>query len=58
MLYCPIAFHIAAFVNAWFTSLTNGTLVGDYDGNGQVQPSDVSLFVSQWFAAVSAGHCP
>lgn len=27
----------------------------DFDGNGQVQPSDVALFVSTWFTGLQAG---
>lgn len=46
---------IAAFVNAWFASLSGGTLAGDFDHNGAVEPADVAAFVSAWFAAVSAG---
>src|SRR5262249_29632997 len=40
---------IAGFVNAWFASLTQGTLAGDFDGNGAVQPADVAAFVQVWF---------
>lgn len=46
---------VAAFVNAWLTSLQNGTLTGDFDGNGAVQPADVAAFVSSWSAALSTG---
>lgn len=28
----------------------------DVDGNGQVQPADIALFVSVWFASVQAGN--
>src|SRR5262249_38206753 len=46
---------VAAFVNAWFASLTAGTLGGDFDGNGLVSPADVAAFVGAWSAAVGGG---
>lgn len=49
---------IAGFVNVWFTSLSAGTLAGDYDLDGTVAPADIALFVSDWFAALSGGGCP
>ncbi|MBX3356807.1 MAG: hypothetical protein KF745_00105 [Phycisphaeraceae bacterium] len=49
---------IAVFINDWFTSISQGTLVGDFDGNGVVEPADIAGFISAWFTAVSTGHCP
>lgn len=46
---------IAAFVNAWSTSLSSGTLGGDFDTSGAVTPADVAAFVAAWFNAVSNG---
>ena len=46
---------VAAFINAWLTSLQQGTLVGDFDHNGLVQPSDVAAFVNAWFTALNGG---
>ncbi len=46
---------MSLFVSTWFTSLSTGTLAGDFDGNGTVQPADVSLFVAMWFNAVANG---
>ncbi|MBX3357176.1 MAG: hypothetical protein KF745_01990 [Phycisphaeraceae bacterium] len=46
---------IAAFVNAWSTSLATGTLAGDFDSDGAVTPTDIAVFVSAWFSAVSNG---
>jgi hypothetical protein len=48
---------VAAFVNAWLTSLTTGTLAGDFDGNGAVEPADVAAFLNVWFATVAGGGC-
>ena len=44
------------FVNDWFASLSNGTLVGDFDGNGAITPADVAVYVNAWFDAVT-GAC-
>ncbi|MBX3359552.1 MAG: hypothetical protein KF745_14120 [Phycisphaeraceae bacterium] len=49
---------IAVFINAWFTSIQNGTpppAPGDFDGNGVVEPADIGGFIGAWFAAVSNG---
>ena len=40
---------VAAFVNAWFQSLTQGGLAGDFDHNGVVEPTDVANFINAWF---------
>ena len=44
---------IAIFINIWNQSLIDGTLAGDWDGNGRVEPADVGSFVSAWFAAIN-----
>ncbi|MBX3359707.1 MAG: hypothetical protein KF745_14905 [Phycisphaeraceae bacterium] len=46
---------IAVFINAWLTSLQQGTLAGDFDGNGVVEPVDIAQFVSAWVAAIQNG---
>lgn len=46
---------VAAFVNTWFTNLTQGGLTADFDGNGQITPSDVAAFVNAWFVAATSG---
>lgn len=48
---------VAAFISDWFTSLVQGTLLGDFDGNLAVQPADVAAFVTAWFTALSTGSC-
>lgn len=49
---------IAAFVNIWFTSLSAGTLAGDYSLDGIVSPADVAQFVAEWFVTLTSGGCP
>lgn len=51
------AADVAAFVNAWFCSLQNGTLAGDLDGDGAVAPADIAMFVNLWFQALVLGTC-
>ncbi|MBX3357543.1 MAG: hypothetical protein KF745_03860 [Phycisphaeraceae bacterium] len=50
---------IAVFVGDWSTSLTAGTLVGDYDCNGAIEPSDIAGFVNNWVTQlnVTGGVC-
>jgi probable HAF family extracellular repeat protein len=62
--YCPADWNadgqltpadVAAYINAWFTSLTAGTLTGDFDLDNSVAPADVAAFVNAWFSALVAG---
>ena len=46
---------VAAFVNSWYSGLTQHTLSGDFDRNGAIEPADVAVFISTWFAALSIG---
>lgn len=46
---------VAAFINAWSSSLSLGTTAGDFDGDGQVTPADVGGFVNAWFTALTTG---
>ncbi|MBX3356838.1 MAG: hypothetical protein KF745_00265 [Phycisphaeraceae bacterium] len=46
---------IAAFVNAWFTGISGGTLQGDFDCSGVVEPSDIAQYISEWFSALGGG---
>lgn len=47
---------IAAFINDWIASLSQGTLVADFDGNGVVNPADIAVFINAWLAALG-GAC-
>ncbi len=51
----PVPAEIAVFVTAWVTSISNGTLAGDYDRNSVVEPSDIAAFISHWSASISTG---
>lgn len=46
---------VAYFINIWFTSLTQGTLAGDFNGNGIIDPSDVAAYINAWFTALTDG---
>jgi hypothetical protein len=48
---------VAAFVGTWFTSITAGTLAGDYNLDAAVTPADVAQFVGEWFGTLSSGGC-
>ena len=47
---------VGTFIIVWSASLQQGTLAGDYDGDGVVWPADASAFVSAWFVALN-GIC-
>ncbi|MBX3358168.1 MAG: hypothetical protein KF745_07050 [Phycisphaeraceae bacterium] len=51
----PVPTEIAVFVNLWANSVANGTLGGDYDKNGVVEPADIAAFVSAWFSRLTTG---
>lgn len=48
---------IAAFVNKWFDSLTNGNLLGDFDCDGFVAPADIAGYVNVWINALNGIGC-
>lgn len=46
---------ISAYLAAWLTSVSSGTLDADFNADGQVNSSDISAFLAGWLAAVQGG---
>lgn len=43
---------VANFVNRWFSDLSSGGVLSDWDGSGAVQPADIAAFINDWFASL------
>ncbi|MBC7835492.1 MAG: immunoglobulin domain-containing protein [Phycisphaerales bacterium] len=63
---CPADFNnsgsvtsadITAFLSAWFSDLTNGTLLADMNNDNMVTSADITTFLAVWFGAIGGGGC-
>ncbi|HYE02469.1 MAG TPA: GC-type dockerin domain-anchored protein [Phycisphaerales bacterium] len=61
---CPADFNadgtvgtsdISAFLTAWFSDVSGGTLIADFNADGVVGTTDITAFLTAWFAAAGVG---